>query len=154
MKAMQLLAGGFVLGSLLIANGAFADPEVVTEEKTTTTETHRTGTVSDVTSGALVVQSETAPAPVSYITKTTTYVDEMGNPVSIETVREGAPVTVYYSDTPTGPVASRVVVKRSNVVQPGTTTIIQPGAVQQQPVQPPTEVHRSTTTERTTETDD
>ena len=28
-------------------------------------------------------------------TKTTTYVDEMGKPVSIETVKAGVPATVY-----------------------------------------------------------
>jgi hypothetical protein len=153
MKASKLLAGAAVLGTLAVANAAFADPEVVTEEKMTTTETHKSGTVSDVTSGALVVQSESAPAPISYITKTTTYVDEMGNPVSVETVRQGAPVTVYYTETPTGPIASRVVVKRSAVVQPGSTTVIQPPAVQQQ-APAPTETHKSTTTERKTESDD
>ncbi len=51
-----------------------------------------------VYSQCVYVVTTSSPAPVRYnFTKTTTYVDENGNPVSVETVKSGAPVTVYYS---------------------------------------------------------
>jgi hypothetical protein len=90
-------------------------------ESTTTTTTTR-GTVSTFTPDTIVVKSESSPTPVRYsYSKTTTYVDEMGNPVSIETVKSGSPVTVYYDRNGDRMVATKVVVRR-------TTTA--PGAVQ------------------------
>ncbi len=45
--------------------------------------------------------------------KTVTYVDENGNPVSVDTVKSGTPVTVYYDQDGGKMVASRVVVRSS-----------------------------------------
>jgi hypothetical protein len=39
-------------------------------------------------------------------------VDEAGNPVAMETVRSGAPVTVYYSGDGTSMTATRVVIHK------------------------------------------
>jgi hypothetical protein len=51
---------------------------------------------------------------VSYsYSKTTTYVDQNGNPVSMETVKSGLPVTVYYTQDGDKMVASKVVVQRT-----------------------------------------
>lgn len=69
------------------------------------------GTVNEFTPDTLVVGSSIG-TPVRYTyTKTTTYTDESGNPVSIETVKSGLPVTVYYNQDGDRLVASRVVVR-------------------------------------------
>jgi hypothetical protein len=60
--------------------------------------------------------------------KTTTYVDQNGNPVSTEVVRSGVPVTVYYTQDGDRMIASKVVVRRtmptddSTVIKKTTTT--------------------------------
>lgn len=84
----------------------------------TTTSTTSVGTVSEFSPQTIVIRSETSPTPIRYTySKTTTYVDELGNPVSIETVKSGLPVTVYYSQVGDDMVASKVVVRKA-VVQP------------------------------------
>jgi hypothetical protein len=92
-----------VLGSVVIPASA----------ETVTTTTSYSGTVTEYSPDAIVVRSETSSTPMTYAyTKTTTYVDEEGNPVSIETVHSGAPVTVYYTQDGERMVASKVVVRR------------------------------------------
>jgi len=84
----------------------------VTSESTTTTTT--AGTVSQISPDVITVNSTTSNTPVSYsYSKTTTYVDELGNPVSLETVKSGLPVTVYYSHVGDRMVASKVIVRKS-----------------------------------------
>jgi hypothetical protein len=88
---------------------AYGQIPVVT--KTTITST---GTVTQLAPDAIAVKVNTSPVPVHYsFTKTTTYVDESGNPVSIETVKTGVPVTVYYEKTGDSFVANKVVVKKA-----------------------------------------
>jgi hypothetical protein len=100
------------LGVMLCATSAFAQP--VVEKTTTTTTTTSTGTVSQFGPDAIVVKTTTAANPVSYsYTKTTTYVDENGNAVSIETVKSGLPVTVYYDQSGNKMVATKVVVRKA-----------------------------------------
>ena len=54
------------------------------------TTTTGAGTISEFSPDSIVVKTESAPAPVHYTySKTTTYVDESGNPVSMETVKSG-----------------------------------------------------------------
>jgi hypothetical protein len=97
------------LGVALSASVAFADDE----QTTTTTTTTTMGTVSEVSPDTLVVNPATgAPAAYSY-SKTTTYVDEAGRPVSIETVKSGAPVTVHYDKEGSKLVATKVVVRKT-----------------------------------------
>ena len=97
-------------------------------QSTTTTSA---GTISEFSPDTIVVKTESAPEPVHYTySKTTTYVDENGNAVSMETVKSGLPVTVYYVKDGDNLVASKVVVRRSVVV--------------------PTEVQQSKTTTTTT----
>jgi hypothetical protein len=75
-----------------------------------------------------------SPVPIHYtFTKTTTYVDENGNPVSVETVRTGAPVTVYYEKSGDSFVADKVVVKKS--VSTTTTDVAAPVTIA--PTAPP-----------------
>jgi hypothetical protein len=121
MRRMQLLLGAVVFGALVIGNGLWAE---TTEETTTTTTTSTTGVVDGLTSGALIVKSPSDPTPLSYTySKTTTYVDEDGNPVAVETLKSGAPVTIYYSKSADGLVASKVVVKKHVDPATGATTI-------------------------------
>ena len=102
----------------LLAQGAVEKTEEVT---TTTKTTTTTGTVSQFGPDAIVIRTTTSSTPVSYSsTKTTTYVDENGNPVSIETVKSGAPVTIHYTKNGDEMVATKVVVKKK------TTTTTEP----------------------------
>ena len=90
-------------------------------ELTTTTTTSSAGTVSTFSPDAIAVTTDSSPTPVQYsFSKTTTYVDEDGNPVSVETVKSGLPLTVYYSNDGDRRVATKVVVKR-HVSSDGTT---------------------------------
>ena len=99
-------------GSLLAANALLAQTAVV--EQTTTTSA---GTISEFSPTAIMIRSEASASPVSYsYSKTTTYVDETGAPVSIETVKSGLPVTVYYTTVGGQMVASKVIVKKAVVV--------------------------------------
>lgn len=80
---------------------------------TTTSTTQSAGTVSNIDPNDITIQSTTSMAPTSYsYSKTTTYVDQDGNPVSVETVKSGLPVTVYYTRDGDHMIASKVVVRR------------------------------------------
>jgi hypothetical protein len=81
------------------------------------------GTVSEINPDTIIVRADGASTPMTYAyTKTTTYVDEEGNPVSIETVHSGAPVTVYYTQDGERLVASKVVVRRVVTSTPSENT--------------------------------
>jgi hypothetical protein len=89
-----------------------------------TTATNAAGTITEFGPEQIIVRSETSPAPVRYISrKTTTYVDDTGAPVSVETVKSGLPVTVYYTREGDDLVASRVVVRRTAAVVPAAPVI-------------------------------
>ena len=93
------------------------------QDVTTTTSTTTSGSVSEFTPGTITVTSGPAALPVSYsYSKTTTYVDESGNPVSAEVIRTGVPVTVYYTQDGDRMLASKVVV-RHDVPTDGATII-------------------------------
>jgi hypothetical protein len=99
-----------VLGAMLaIPSLASAQSSV-----TTTSSTTSAGTVSDFTPDAISVRTTTTAAPISYsFSKTTTYVDESGNPVSVDVVKSGVPVTVYYTQDGDRMIASKVVVRKT-----------------------------------------
>jgi hypothetical protein len=106
---------------------SLAPSTVFGQETSTTTTITSTGTVSELAPDAIAVKVATSPTPVRYtFTKTTTYVDENGNPVSVETVKTGLPVTVYYEKNGDSFVADKVVVKKTitttNATAPATTT--------------------------------
>ena len=101
----------FALAVLITPCGAFAQHTDVTV-KTVTTET--VGTISEVSPDTLVVRTETSTSPTKYTyTKSTTYVDDTGNPVSMETVKSGLPVTVYYTQEGDQMIANKVVVRKT-----------------------------------------
>jgi hypothetical protein len=105
--------------------GFLVTASVASAQSTTTTTTSSTttaGTISEFSPNVITVRSTTSATPVSYsYSKTTTYVDQDGNPVAMETVKSGLPVTVYYTQDGDRMVASRVVVQRTS--SPDTTTI-------------------------------
>jgi hypothetical protein len=86
-----------LFGVILCTTDALAQSQSVTKETTTTTTTTTSGTVSEFGPNLIVVRTTTSSEPIRYsTTKTTTVVDEMGRPVAIESVKSGAPVTVYH----------------------------------------------------------
>ena len=102
----------FTLAVLVMPCSVFAQQEMTTVNTSTTTET--AGTISEVKPDTIEVRSETSSSPTNYsYTKSTTYVDDMGNPVSIETVKSGLPVTVYYTQEGDRMIANKVVVRKT-----------------------------------------
>lgn len=111
-----------VLATVLMAHTAMGQ---TTTESTTTTTTNSMGTVTEVGPETILVTpaasstTTTTTTPVSYsYSKTTTYVDELGNPISVKTVKTGLPVTVYYTKVGDKMVATKVVVRKAAVVTP------------------------------------
>ena len=108
----QLSCLTFLGVMLFTANIAMAQSASSTTSTTTTTTSD--GTVSQFGPNSFVVKSTTSAAPLSYsYSKTTTYVDENGNAVSSETVKSGAPVTVYYTQDGDKMVATKVIVRKT-----------------------------------------
>lgn len=124
-RIVPCLGAALALASLAVMspNIVRADDDDATVTKTTTTTSTSAGTVSEFSPTALVIKSESSSQPVRYtFSKTTTYVDEAGNPVSVESVRSGIPVTVSYYRSGDEMIASRVIVRRAPEVQKTTTT--------------------------------
>jgi hypothetical protein len=111
---IRTLTSAVVLGLMLTTvNVTFAQTAV----KETTTTTTSAGTISEFGPETIIIRSETSPQPIRYsYSKTTTYVDETGAPVSLETVKSGLPVTVYYVKVGNKMMASKVIVKRAVTV--------------------------------------
>jgi len=134
MKTVKSLA--FASAVLLLPCAVWAQQAMTTVDTVTTTES--AGTISDMGPDTIVVRSETSSSPTNYTsTKSTTYVDDTGAPVSVETVRSGLPVTVYYTREGDRMVANKVVVRKT------TTTSELPAPVMQE---------KRTRTSTTTET--
>lgn len=112
-KTSYIVAGAFA-AILALTDFAAAQATVVQ-----TTNTTSAGTITEFSPDTIVIRSETAPDPIRYVyRKTTTYVDEAGNPVSMEVVKSGLPVTVQYVREGDQLVASRVIVRRVTRVVP------------------------------------
>jgi hypothetical protein len=108
------------------------------QEKVTVTTTETAGTISDFSPDTIMIRTETSSSPTSYsYTKSTSYVDDTGAPVSMETVKSGLPVTVYYTREGDRLIADKVVVRKTTTT---TTT------------ENPTIEKRSSTTTTTTKT--
>ncbi len=100
-------------GTLLTFHTATAQTMAVVESPTTSQ-----GTISEFGPEMMIIKSGTAVEPVRYsYSKTTTYVDEAGNPVSLTTVKSGLPVTVYYTKTGDALVATKVIVRKATLVE-------------------------------------
>lgn len=126
-----------LLGMALMAPSLVrADEEKTTSTTTTSTMVSPSATISEFSPNDLEVRTSASSAPLHYVaTKTTTFVDENGIPVAMETVKSGLPVTVYYDRDGDRLIATKVVVKKVAVVDPNT---------------PPPAVQKTTTTSSTT----
>ena len=126
-----------------------ASDGAATSSSTQTTTT--AGTIEQFTPGSsrLVVRTSTG-APVTYsYSKRTTFVDADGNTVSYDTIKSGAPTTVYYTMEAGQPVVSKVVVRRAVTTPVATTTEVQPATVVA-PVAPAIQTEKTETTTTTT----
>lgn len=122
MKKLSL----FVFGATILITpiGVFAQ-----QSQMTVTKTETAGTISEVNPDTIVVRSESSPNPVVYTyTKKTNYINERGEPVSIETVKSGLPVTVYYTSNGNQMVADKVLVHET------TTTTSQKPVIEEQKI--------------------
>jgi hypothetical protein len=108
----------------LLATAGLASAQSATT--TTTSSTTSAGTISEFSPTVITVRSTTSATPVSYsYTKTTTYVDQNGNPVSMETVKSGLPVTVYYTQDGDRMIASKVIVRRTSAPTDASTPAVE-----------------------------
>jgi len=89
----------------------------VTTLETTRNITTSAGTISEFGPEQFIIQTTSSPDPLRYTYgKTTTYIDEKGTPVAIETVKSGLPVTVYYTKVGNTLVANKVIVRKAVTV--------------------------------------
>ena len=109
--SIRNLSGLTFLGVMLLTTNITL---AQTAESTTTTTTSA-GTISQFSPDTIVVKTTASTEPVNYsYTKTTTYVDENGNPVSSKTLKSGLPVTVYYDkESDWRLVATKVIVRKA-----------------------------------------
>ena len=130
MKNNILKISGAALVAVSLALGSMASAQTsvtTTTGGTTATTTTTAGTISEFSPDTIVVRSETSPTPLRYsYSKTTTYVDETGAPVSMELVKSGLPVTVHYIKQGDRLIANKVVVRKKT-----TTTTTSPAAIEE-----------------------
>ncbi len=100
--------------SFVCALALLATPAAIFAQQNVTVTTESAGTISEVNPDTLIIRSETGSSPMNYTyTKSTTYVDDVGVPVSMETVKSGMPVTVHYTKEGERMVATKVVVRKT-----------------------------------------
>ena len=105
------MSGLAFLGVMLFATN-ITHAQTAAASTTTTSTTQSAGTISQFSPDTIAVQTTSSAAPVSYsYSKTTTYVVQNGSPVSMDIVKSGVPVTVYYTQEGDQMMASKVVVQ-------------------------------------------
>jgi hypothetical protein len=88
-----------------------------TNEVSTQDSTSKHGVVVSLGKNELAMVSDSGSDAVRYsFTETTQYVDDMGDPISIQTVQPGVPVTIHFAQEGEELVARRVIVRRSETV--------------------------------------
>ena len=108
--------------SAIIALSGIGWAQTVSETVTTTAPAIGTVTTFDPATGALILTGKESTA-TTYTYKTgTTIVDEAGNPVAVEVIRSGVPVSVYYTKDGDKMIVSKMVVQRTSPVIEETTT--------------------------------
>lgn len=111
---IRTIGGAALLGMTLITAQAIFATETVAKSTTTTKTITSAGTISEFSPETIVVKTESSSAPIRYsYSKTTTYVDETGAPVSVTTVKSGVPVTVHYTQDGDNMVATKVIVRKT-----------------------------------------
>ena len=149
MKNIRILNSALALAATLALSPlVFAESVVISDAGTTTSTAAAVtsiGTISEFSPDTIVIRSETSPEPLRYsYSKTTTYVDETGAPVSLELVKSGLPVTVHYTREGDRLIANRVIVRRH-----ATTGAAVETRVTERPVAPVIEESKTTTTTTT-----
>jgi CRISPR/Cas system-associated exonuclease Cas4 (RecB family) len=120
LRSLAIFGGLLFTANVALAQTSSTSTTTTTPSSTSTTTTSSDGTITTFSPDAIVVKSTTSTTPLSYTSsKTTTYVDESGNTVSSETVKSGAPVTVFYTQDGDKMVATKVIVHKTT-----TTTLI------------------------------
>jgi hypothetical protein len=61
----------------------------------------------------LIIRAEASSGPMSFDNRKTSYVDEGGAIISVNTVKSGSPVTVYYKKSGQKLMATKVMVRKS-----------------------------------------
>ena len=122
-----------IAGALSLSPMAFGQDTVTTTTapdapvaQATTTTTSSDGTITEFSPGdSVVLRTESSSAPVRYIyNKTTTVVDESGNPVDVSVVKMGVPVHVFYAQEGGQMIARKIVVEQATTpAQPDATII-------------------------------
>lgn len=134
----------------LLATAVATSAPVFAQTTVATTTTTSAGTISEFSPDTLVIRSTTAPEPIRYrYSKTTTYVDETGAPVSLEVVKSGLPVTVHYAREGDALIASKVIVRRS-VAPAAPSAVVEERKTITAPVPAPAIEEKKTTTTTTT----
>lgn len=102
---------------------AFAQAQEVIRETAITDS----GVVTESSADLLTIAGESSPVRYTF-TKTTRYTDEVGNPVRVETIKKGVPVTVHYVQDGPARLASRVIVRTAPATgtQVTATTTVKP----------------------------
>jgi hypothetical protein len=118
-----------VASKVVVRRTPAARGDSVVVEEQTTAGTNMLGTISEFGADDFFIKTDGTPAPVRYLySKKTTYVDENGKPVSVETVKSGVPVTVYFTREGDRMNATRVIVRKASppagvIIQKKTTTV-------------------------------
>ncbi|MEY4483733.1 MAG: hypothetical protein RL693_1185 [Verrucomicrobiota bacterium] len=103
-----------VASKVVVRNAAIVAAQALETSLVTTS-----GTISEFGPKTIIVRTETSPEPLRYShSKTTTYVDEKGKPVAVETLKSGLPVTVHFTRVGETIVANKVIVRTSVVPPP------------------------------------
>ena len=113
---MKLLLIPGVAAMTLLCSPVVHAQEVVRETTTTTAAAplEAAGTVTEWGPDTVIVRQQGAADPVRYsFAKKVVYVDEAGNPVSREVIRQGAPVSVRYVREGDRMLVDRVVVQHT-----------------------------------------
>ena len=138
--AIRPLGAAALLGAA-VSLSPLALPAFGQEAVTQTTTTSAAGTITEFTPGgdSVVLHSETSSEPIRYsYSKTTTVVDENGQPVDVSVIKTGVPVHVFYDRDGDQMVARRIVVQRTTAAP----VVVAPA---------PAVIQKDTTTTTTTE---
>ena len=99
-----------IICATFICAGTMSFAQVAVSETTTT---QSTGTISEFSPNTVILKTESSSEPVRYTySKTTTFVDDAGNPVDISIVKSGLPVQVIYVKDGDGMVARKIIVHK------------------------------------------
>lgn len=123
-RTIRNIGSATFMGVMLITAQATVFAQTAVESTTSTKTVTSAGTISEFGPQTIMIKSETSSEPVRYnYTKTTTYVDETGAPVSMAIVKSGLPVTVYYIKDGDNMVASKVIVRKAVTTIPAAPVI-------------------------------